>query len=97
MQQNNSITITSDRAWLAGLGVLGILVGLASLAMIWTARDVSQMQVAIAASQNERLRDMSDAQDREVQRLRDRLKTLEDEVSELRAYKSAGYEIRSEP
>lgn len=65
--------------------------------MIWTTRDVSQMQVAIAASQNERLRDMSEDQDREVQRLRDRLKTLEDEVSELRAYKAAGYEIRSEP
>lgn len=86
MQQNNSITITSDRAWLAGLGVLGILVGLASLAMIWTTRDVSQMQAAVAESQN-----------REVERLRDRLATVEAEFSELKAYRAGGFEICKEP
>jgi len=45
MQHNsNNITFSGDRAWFAGIGVIGILVGLASLAMIWTTHDVSRIQ-----------------------------------------------------
>ena len=82
MQQNNSITIHGDRAWFAGIGVIGILVGMLSLGMVWTTRDVSQIATAMAESQN-----------REVERLRDRLATVEAEFSELKAYKAGGFDI----
>jgi len=83
---NSSTSSTHDRAWFAGIGVLGIIVGILSLGMIWTTRDVSQMQAAVAESQN-----------REVERLRDRLATVEAEFSELKAYRAGGFEICKEP